>query len=371
MSDSFSYAKLLRWYRRHRRDLPFRPAAHRPANPYHVMVSEAMAQQTQIATVVPYFERFVAAFPTVDDLAQADPRRVLSLWQGLGYYRRARHLQEAARLIVEQHRGRVPRTLPELLKLPGVGRYSAGAIASVAYNLPAPIVDGNVARVYARHDLIRAPVDRPETLKRLWALAEDRVQAASHPRDYNQAVMELGALVCTPKNPRCLVCPLRESCRGLAAGCAEELPHKTPKKKPIAVAHTVFALCRRDRFLFEQRPARGLWASLWQLPTLESPLPDDLPGLLLDRFGLRTDAPEPVAEFSQATTHRAIRFTLLRCPVISGRLRARSAPSHPRPVWRSLDNLDDLPLAKPQLTALSHLRGDDVSARPRKSRKVV
>lgn len=376
--DNFPTADLLAWYGKNQRDLPFRPTAKRKPNAYHVLVSEAMAQQTQIATVVPYFERFVAAFPTVRDLADAEEQRVLTLWQGLGYYRRARNLRAAARMIVDDFAGEVPRTAEDLLKLPGVGRYTAGAVASVAYDTPAPIVDGNVARVFARYFGIADAVDQPAGQKKLWQLAGELVEASistsggGGPRDFNQGVMELGALVCTPKSAKCPVCPLRETCAAHAAGSVEMLPAKTPKKKPVAVTHTVLAVERRGKFLFEQRPADGLWSNMWQLPTLEdthlaaslatrattkprgaSPAAkcatNDLQRHLRDRFNLTVTAPELLTHFTHQTTHRTIRFEVHRCVATAGRLRPKSG------VWRKPDDLADLPLAKPQLTAVDHL----------------
>lgn len=369
-------AELLAWYRVNQRELPFRPkegagGAKRKANAYHVLVSEAMAQQTQIATVVPYFERFVAAFPTLHDLADADEQRVLTLWQGLGYYRRARNLRAAARMIVDDFVGRVPDTVEELLKLPGVGRYTAGAVASVAYNRPTPIVDGNVARVFARYFLIEDAIDQPPTLKQLWQFAGDLVEMSDSPRDFNQGVMELGALVCTPKSTKCLYCPLQKSCGAFAVGRVQDLPVKTPKKKPLAVTHTVLAIQRGGKYLFEQRPADGLWSNMWQLPTLEdapkaassasrpkttrtrgadTAAKYEIQTFIRDRFSLTVTDPKPVTHFAHQTTHRTIRFEVVRCTVTAGRLRAKSG------VWRKLDNLNDLPLAKPQQTAAGHLK---------------
>ncbi|MEZ6191711.1 MAG: A/G-specific adenine glycosylase [Phycisphaerales bacterium] len=199
--------RLLKWYDAHRRHLPWRADKSETPNPYHVLVSEAMLQQTQVATVIPYFNRFIEALPTVDDLAAADEQAVLRLWQGLGYYRRARNLHAAAKAIQQEHGGKVPDTIEALLKLPGVGRYTAGAIASIAYGRPAPILDGNVARVLARLFLIEQPVDAPKTRNTLWQLAEQLVPD-KRAGDFNQAVMELGALVCTKVNPSCEACPL-------------------------------------------------------------------------------------------------------------------------------------------------------------------
>ena len=377
--QEFPIDLLLRWYARHRRDLPFRPAADRPANPYHVLVSEAMAQQTQIATVVPYFKRFVAALPTVADLAAADEQRVLTLWQGLGYYRRARNLHAAARVIVEQFDGRVPDTVEQLLQLPGVGRYTAGAVASVAYGVPAPIVDGNVARVYARYFGIEQAVDQPATLRTLWGHAARLVEAAATPGhmhsragDFNQAVMELGALVCTPRSPACLVCPLRETCAALAAGLSERLPIKSPRKQPTPATHTVLAIHKgrpgRRHYLFEQRPAAGLWSKMWQMPTVEvegsaraEPTAKDpaaehaaraieAASAVAQRCGLRLSESERVGSFAHATTHREIEFEVWRSAVEGGRLR-RGAGS-----WRKLGHLADLPLARPQMKVVQMLQ---------------
>ena len=328
--------------------MPWRPTADRPANPYHVLVSEAMLQQTQVATVIPYFDRFIAAFPDVEALAKADEQRVLTLWQGLGYYRRARNLHAAAKAVVNDHGARVPQRAAKLLSLPGVGRYTAGAVASVAYDAPDPIVDGNVARVYARFYGLQEAVDRPETLKTLWALAQTNVTASKSPRDFNQSVMELGALVCTPKNPACLTCPLRADCSALATGDVDRLPVKTPKKKPVAVTHRVLALyrstARGDRYLFEQRPADGLWSRMWQLPTDETGGQD-----LAGERGLKAEKPVSVASFVHPTTHRTVRFEIERAKVTGGRLKPG------RGVWRPLSGLSDLPLAKPQQQAVARV----------------
>lgn len=326
--------------------MPWRPTPERPANPYHVLVSEAMLQQTQVATVIPYFNRFIASFPTLTALADADEQEVLTQWQGLGYYRRARHLHAAAKAVVQQHHGQVPDHAKALLALPGVGRYTAGAVASVAYDTPEPIVDGNVARVYARFYGLHDAVDRPDTLKTLWALAQANVVASNSPRHFNQSVMELGALVCTPKTPNCTACPLKQACKALADDTVDRLPVKTPKKKPTAVTHQVLAIYRQtqrgDRYLFVQRPAQGLWSRMWQFPTDETGNQD-----LAGDLGLKTAAPTPVTDFVHPTTHRTVHFYIHRARVLSGRLRPQKG------VWRPLNRLSDLPLAKPQQQAVA------------------
>jgi A/G-specific adenine glycosylase len=342
---------LLRWYRAHCRDLPWRrdePIA------YHVLVSEAMLQQTQVATVVDYFHRFIAALPTVRSLAAADEQVVLRLWQGLGYYRRARHLHAAAKAIVSEHAGVVPREVDALLALPGVGRYTAGAIASIAYGVPVPILDGNVARVLARWFAIEASIDDNAVRSELWSLA-----AAMVPRDdagdFNQAMMELGALVCVPRGPVCLTCAVRDHCRAAAEGLAEKLPIRNLRRAPKAVQHQVIAVERGGKWLFEQRPDKGLWSAMWQMPTVENAATVDEISLLAwlhERFGLDCDALVRVERFTHQTTHRTIDFNVWRTRVAGGRLKRGSG------VWRGLDALDDLPLPNPQRRAVKVLQSD-------------
>ena len=207
--------RLLRWYDAHRRDLPWRikNGSRETLDPYRVLVSEAMLQQTQVATVIPYFDRFIGRFPTFRALADADEQDVLRLWQGLGYYSRARNLHAAAKRIVREFGGEMPRTAEALRQLPGVGRYTAGAVASIAFDCPAPIVDGNVARVLCRIDRIESDprTDKP-TLEEIWRRAE-QILPAARCGDFNSALMELGATVCTPRNPKCLICPMKKGCR--------------------------------------------------------------------------------------------------------------------------------------------------------------
>ncbi|MEM9414485.1 MAG: A/G-specific adenine glycosylase [Planctomycetota bacterium] len=379
---------LLAWYRKHHRKMPWRPPPGagnaKYVDPYYSLVSEAMLQQTQVATVIPYFERFVGELPTVQALADADEQRVLRLWQGLGYYRRARNLHAAAKMIVNDFAGDVPADVASLLKLPGVGRYTAGAIASIAHGTPAPIVDGNVARVFARLFLIDDPIDRPDVVKQLWSLAESLVPKSS-PGDFNQALMELGALVCTPKSPGCLTCPLRSQCAAVEQGDPERVPIKLPKKKPQEVTHVVVAVRRDGKYLFEQRPATGLWSNMWQLPTWEDapagsvkhitrnrrvttrgqarttatstrPLRGDAAVSIApvcdwfaDRFGITPGPFTPVQDFTHQTTHRTIRFIVLTADAKQGRTRPNTGR------WLKLDQLDDLPLPNPQRTAIQHL----------------
>ncbi len=344
---------LLDWYHPHRRDLPWRVRPGDTPDPYRVLVSEAMLQQTQVATVVPYFERFMAAFPTVEALAGAEEGEVLRLWQGLGYYSRARRLHAAAGVIVQELGGRVPGTVEGLLALPGVGRYTAGAVASIAFGVPAPIVDGNVERVLTRVMLWDRPVDDPETKRRLWEWAE-MLAAGEQPGDVNQAVMDLGALVCVPASPNCLLCPLAGVCRARAAGREGEVPVKPPRRAKRAAVHEVVAVRKGDRYFFERRPGRGMWAGMWQMPTREgavegTPTEDAgrLEAWIQSGSGLVVSEAAELGRFDHATTHRAIRFVVWHADLTAGRLRAGAGQ------WRRLDRLDDLPLANPQRRAVS------------------
>ena len=255
------------WFQAARRDLPWR----RDRDAYRVWISESMLQQTRVEAVIPYFERFLARFPTVADLAVAPIEDVLAVWSGLGYYRRARSLHAAARAIVEKHAGRFPDSRAELLELPGVGPYTAGAVASIAFDRPEPLVDGNVARVLARLYALDMPQESAAFRAATWAIAGGLIDALDgrSPGTWNQALMELGALVCVPREPRCPQCPLRAHCRAFGESRAHELP--IPKARPTAIEVELHvALVRLDeRVLVTQRPAQGRMAGLWELPTIE------------------------------------------------------------------------------------------------------
>lgn len=253
------------WFRKNARKLTWRQTR----DPYAIWVSEVMLQQTRVETVERYFSPFIARFPSVQALASATQDEVLAMWSGLGYYRRARLLHQGARYVVQEAGGIVPGEVKDLLEIPGVGAYTAGAIASIAFNRPAALVDGNVARVSSRVRGVRDPKLQPATAKAHWTWAQGLVEQG-RPRELAQAIMELGAVVCTPKNPACDGCPVSEECSAQAQGLAREIP--APKKKaPVKSQHLVaLALVdRRDRLLFEQRGAEQLLAGLWSLPLLE------------------------------------------------------------------------------------------------------
>ena len=255
-------SQLLAWFEQHgRKDLPWQ----QNQTPYRVWVSEIMLQQTQVRTVIPYFERFMARFPDVQALAQAQLDEVLHLWSGLGYYARARNLHQAARRMLANG-GALPSSLAGLQALPGVGRSTAGAVLALAYGQPATILDGNVKRVLARFHAIAGPVAAPATQRKLWARAAAHTPDA-HPAQYAQAIMDLGATICTTRSPQCPACPLRSRCAALASGRVAELPARgKAKAKPVRQARMYIISTPAGACLLERRPNQGLWGGLWTPP---------------------------------------------------------------------------------------------------------
>jgi A/G-specific adenine glycosylase len=259
------------WYDQHKRDLPWR----RQPSPYAVLVSELMLQQTRVDTVVAYFERWMARWPTLADLAAADLDDVLAQWTGLGYYNRARNLHRTAQEVVRRHGGALPTDAAQLAALPGIGPYTVGAIRSIAFGLPAPLVDGNVSRVLQRWHGIDGPANAPAVVKAVWRQAEQWLAdgvARDRPGVWNQALMELGATVCTPRQPTCGVCPVRGGCQVAAVGRQHEVPSPKERKPPRLQLATYVLVVRFDgAVLVARRPASGRWAGLWEPPGWEGP----------------------------------------------------------------------------------------------------
>ena len=331
--------RVLAWYDRQGRDLPWR----RTRDPYHIWISEIMLQQTQVRTVIPYFERFMERFPTVQDLALAPAGDVLKAWEGLGYYTRARNIHRAARGMVERFEGQVPGSREELLSLPGVGPYVAGAVSSIGFNQPEAAVDGNVRRVFSRVFMIEEPMDRGPAQRLVAALAEDLVPKR-RPGDFNQALMDLGAMLCTPKKPQCRECPLRTDCRAQQAGRQDELPLKG--RRPAVPHRWSTAAVIRDttgKLLVTQRPPTGLLGGLWKLPG----------GLCEDQSSLRTCLREQVrAELGveirvkseigavhHQYTHFRMTLTAFHCTLTRGEPAALGCADWRRLDWNDLDRL--------------------------------
>lgn len=324
--------KVVRWFEADGRDLPWR----RKRSGYRALVAELMLQQTQVARVLEYYDRFLRRFPTIRDLARADEQDVLAQWQGLGYYRRARHLHAAARAVVSDHCGRLPRSAAELEKLPGIGRYTAGAIASIVHDERVPIVDGNVTRVLARLEGRRSSAHDGKGQAAIWQTASRLVGRAASSSRFNEGLMELGALICTPRQPNCESCPLARQCRARQDHAQHLIPPPKPGPRQQAVHHHAVIICRKARTLLEQRPATGLWSNMWQVPTLESPTP--LSGEeLREHLSVPLTHLEPIDSFRHQTTHRRITFH-----VYLGRTRLR------RGTWCTQEEAASLPLSNPQ-----------------------
>jgi len=298
--------KLAVWFAGNARELPWR----RSGDPYAIWVSEIMLQQTRVDTVIPYYHRFLAAFPDVQALAHAPEERLMKLWEGLGYYRRARNLQTAARVLATERGGRFPESAEEWRRLPGIGRYTAAAIASIAQGERVAVLDGNVKRVLARLYAIEKPVDDRAVEQKLWRLAESLVPS-ENPGDHNQAIMELGATICLPRQPRCGECPLREKCKALLEGKAAALPIRIPKRKvPHKVAAAAVIRRSDGAILLEKRASHGLLGGLWELPCCEvagGMKPEEaLEGFLKERFGLDSAVGIPLCTARHAYSHFTI-----------------------------------------------------------------
>jgi len=255
---------LVGWYDSGHRELPWR----RDRDPYRILVSEIMLVQTTATAAAPHFERFIARFPSVNTLAEASESDIVKAWEGLGYYRRARQLHRAAQVIVREHNGLVPPNLAPLLALPGVGRYIAGAVLSFAFDLPAPIVEANTQRVLARLLAWGDDISKPHSQRRLWQIAE-RLVPQVHAGRFNQAIMELGATICSPQQPKCLLCPIAAECSARARGLQATLPVKIAKPVPLQAVEATAVITRNQRFLVVRRGNGRLWEGFWEFPTIQ------------------------------------------------------------------------------------------------------
>ncbi|WAH36590.1 A/G-specific adenine glycosylase [Alicyclobacillus dauci] len=276
--------KLVSWYELHKRPLPWRETS----DPYRILVSETMLQQTRVETVIPYYHRFLRRYPDIRALAEADEADVMKLWQGLGYYSRARNLQRAMQTVVSDHGGIIPQDTKQVQALPGVGPYTTGAVMSIAYNQPVAAVDGNVLRVMSRYLGIADPIDD----KHVKADITNHVQTAvehSVPKLFTQALMELGATVCTPRRPQCLVCPVQDECTARSTGQVDELPRKRPKKKRKQRVIVALWVEQNGELVVEQRGSDGLLAGMWQLPHVELGVDEATPQAMLAAAESRLD----------------------------------------------------------------------------------
>ena len=300
--------RLLAWYQNNARSLPWRGLS----DPYAIWVSEIMAQQTRIESVIPYFLNWMKRFPDISSLAAASEQQVLSAWEGLGYYSRGRNLLKAAKKVIREFNGELPRSMPELQSLPGIGRYTAAAIASIAFGIPEPVLDGNVKRVLARVFDIQTPINSPQGEKECWSIAEKLIPK-QYPGDYNQAVMELGATLCSPRSPDCSRCPLSDHCRSRELGIQLQRPVMLAKASipTFSVAAAVFQ--RDGRVLIARRPSKGLLGGLWEFPggkvEANETLPEALAREIREELGVEITVKEKLGDYRHAYTHFKVRLS--------------------------------------------------------------
>lgn len=335
--------KLLAWYDRHARDLPWREAGGFASDPYRVWISEVMLQQTRVDTVRSYFERFTAAFPTVADLAAAEEQDVLRLWEGLGYYRRARSLHAAAKQVVGEHQGRMPTDVAGLMSLPGIGRYTAGAIVSIAYDRPAPILEANTIRLFTRLVAYAGKPTSAAGQRRLWGVAEEVLPTKRVAR-FNQALMELGSLVCTPTEPKCEACPVESRCRARQEGSIDQLGPTTTKLKFTEAREAAVVVRRGATVLIRQCAEGERWAGLWDFPRFEleaeGPLfaAKELAKKVTDQTGIRCDPGALITTLKHGVTRFRITLECYEARHTGGRLRQPAR-------WVKPSELAELPLS--------------------------
>jgi A/G-specific adenine glycosylase len=302
-----------------------------------------MLQQTRVETVIPYYETWLRLFPTVEALASASEQEVLNAWEGLGYYSRARNFHKAAQIVVAQHGGELPQDLAELQKLPGIGRYTVGALASILFGMDEPALDGNLKRVYARLFDVDIPSDSSDGEKLLWQIARETLPKGKA-ADFNQALMDLGALLCLPRNPRCLLCPMLDVCAARQNGTQELRPVKKPKKQAPQYVHAAAVIVKRKRVLLAQRPQTGLLAGMWEFPNGRVPGDParELAQVIQAGYSLRVSlkrSVQPVGVFEHAYTHFKVTVHAFACELRSGGLSVNMK-------WVALADLDEYPMGK-------------------------
>jgi A/G-specific adenine glycosylase len=328
--------KLLRWFEKKGRDLPWR----KTNDPYAIWISEIMLQQTQVATVIPYYQRFLKSFPTLHHLAKSDLSKVLKIWEGLGYYSRARNLHRASKIILNHFKGKIPDHLKDLLGLPGIGKYTAGAILSIAYNKEAPILDGNVKRVLSR--LFAVPEDPKKTEAILWKISESLIPKGRS-NSFNQAIMDLGAMICTPKDPLCHNCPLHRYCKAKASGNPERYPSRGVKKGIPHIEAISGVILRDGKVLLNQRPPKGLLGGLWEFPNWRNEESGRLRfGLRLRNYikkemGMNVEVKESFGPFKQTFTHFKLTLHVFRCYALDKGNKGK---------WVAVRNLHLLPMSR-------------------------
>lgn len=333
---------LLEWYSRCARQLPWRGMD----DPYAIWVSETMLQQTRVETVIPFFQHWMKKFPSITALASASQQEVLSAWEGLGYYSRARNLHRAAQQVVKEYEGQLPQDIQSLRKLPGIGRYTAGAIASIAFRMDEPTLDGNIRRVLARLFDVHLPARSPQGERRLWELAAENLPTGKA-GDYNQALMDLGATICKPRQPDCQGCPLNEACQAYALGVQEHRPVLEPRRAVPHYIVTAAIIRRNNHILLARRPQNGLLGGLWEFPGGKQQAGEDLPTCLkreiCEELGAEIKVGEMLGTYRHAYTHFRVTLHAFHCQLAAGEPSALEA-SEIR--WVKPREFDNYPMGK-------------------------
>jgi A/G-specific adenine glycosylase len=328
---------LLDWYSQYKRDLPWR----RTQDPYAIFVSEMMLQQTQVKTVIPYYNRFLSELPDWRSLAKAREEKILKLWEGLGYYRRARNLQAAAIKIVDEFDGRLPQTREEILKLPGVGQYSAGAVLSIAFQKPEALVDGNVIRVFSRLFVLRGNLKTGENHEKVWEIARALIPP-KRPGDFNQALMELGATVCLSENPQCLLCPLFQFCEAAQRGIQTDLPEMPKTAKNIEMSMAALLWANKNKILVKKRDENEKWLKgLWEFPSVEGATLEEARQKLEKEYKVKTDK-KPNKDIRHQITNHKIHLSLFAA------VGQKTVKSSGHLKWVTSPELEKLPFSSAQ-----------------------
>ncbi|EKD93459.1 MAG: hypothetical protein ACD_28C00145G0004 [uncultured bacterium] len=331
--------KLLRWFAEYQRPLPWRQTY----DPYQVWISEIMLQQTQVKIALPYFDRWMKALPTIHAVAQADEQTVLKLWEGLGYYSRVRNLQKAARVIVDEHGSVFPSRYEDILKLPGIGKYTAGAIASIAFNQEKPIVDGNIIRLMARLLDYRENTRKPEALNVFWEKAQEWIPKGEA-RNFNQSMMEFGALLCTPKAPACGQCPLQRNCGAFKAGTVEQLPNRGRATERVDLKVAVAIIQRLNKIFIQKRTAKGLMQGLWEFPggkvEVGESTVEALHREIKEELGITVTAVTPFLQLKHAYTKYVVDLHCFTAEYEEGEVQLTAASEHQ---WVELEELSQFP----------------------------
>lgn len=357
LSNSEFTENLLDWYKEHKREMPWRGEK----DPYKIWISEIMLQQTRVDQAWPYFENFMKVFPTVFDLAKADQQKVLKAWEGLGYYSRARNLHEASKMIVEDYNGKLPETYDEIIKLKGIGPYTAAAITSIAFGLPNAVVDGNVIRVITRYFGIEDDVRKTGTIKEVQSLVSELI-SLEQPAEFNQGMMELGATVCSPHNPDCLNCPIQSGCIATKIAKTDIIPYKSKaKKKPHKVIGVGIIEAIDGKLLIALRPEDAMLGGLWEFPggkqekgeTIQQTVEREL----LEELGVEVHAYKEFMTLKHTYSHFSITMHAWFCTLISGTPKAKSSQEIR---WVKRSELEEYPFPKANKVLTEKLIDDEV-----------